>query len=162
MQPQDYQFLLSKADSITVPLYEKYIDQAQISNLKIIEDRNYEMMKHADFVCVKSGTTTLETAWLGTPFILCYKTSWLSYLIGRFFVKIKWIGLPNIILNKGLIPELIQREANAGNICSYIDGYLKDRSRYDRMKTELHHLHEILGSKSASQEVTKLIEEQVV
>ncbi|MDP8221038.1 MAG: lipid-A-disaccharide synthase [Candidatus Stygibacter frigidus] len=162
LQPHGYQFLLSKADTITESLFNKYLNSFNISKLKVIEGRNYEMMKHADFVCVKSGTTTLETAWLGTPFILCYKTNWLSFLIGRFFVKIKWIGLPNIILNKSVIPELIQQEANAGNISTKINYYLNDKSSYDHMKKELHYLHELLGKKSASREVTKLIEQQVI
>lgn len=161
MQTQGYQFLLSKADSISTSLFNNYLKTSQISGLKIIEGRNYEMMKHAEFVCVKSGTTTLETAWLGTPFILCYKTNWLSYLIGRFMVKIKYIGLPNIILNKGVIPELIQHQANAANISSNIELYLNDKTKYDSMKKELHDLHEILGKKSASKEVTQLLENLV-
>ena len=161
MQSQGYQFLLSKADSILASLFDKYLKTSQISGLKIIEGRNYEMMKHADFVCVKSGTTTLETAWLGTPFILCYKTNWLSYLIGKFFVKINWIGLPNIILNQSLIPELIQSQANALSISTKIKFYLNNNVEYRKMQNELETLHDLLGKKSASTEVTKLLENLV-
>jgi lipid-A-disaccharide synthase len=161
LQAEDCQFLLSCADTISTQTFNKILNNVPVNGLKIIESRNYELMKHADFVCAKSGTTTLETAFLGTPLILCYKISWLSYLIGRYFVKIKWIGLPNIILNQSLIPELIQSQANALNISTKIKFYLNNNSEYCNMQSELETLHDLLGIKSASQEVTKLLENLV-
>ncbi|MCF7912572.1 MAG: lipid-A-disaccharide synthase [Candidatus Cloacimonetes bacterium] len=158
---ENCQFLLSRTDTVSTEIFDKYIREIPVQGLKIIEGSNYELMKHADFVCAKSGTTTLETAFLGTPLILCYKTNWLSYLLGRYFVKIKWIGLPNIILNKNLIPELIQSQANALGISTKIKYYLDNRSVYKSMQTELAYLHELLGKKSASKEVTLLLESLV-
>ncbi len=56
-------------------------------NIKVVKDKNYEMMKHCDFLAVTSGTATIETAYLGTPFIIVYKTSKISYQIGKRFIK---------------------------------------------------------------------------
>ena len=161
LQADNHQFLLSRADTVSAVTFNKILHNIPVKGIKIIESRNYELMKHADFICAKSGTTTLETAFLGTPLILCYKTSWLSYLIGRYFVKIKWIGLPNIILNQSLIPELIQSQANALSISAKIKFYLNNSSEYRNMQSELKNLHELLGKKSASREVTKLLENLV-
>jgi lipid-A-disaccharide synthase len=155
---EKYQFLISMADTGYKDAFEKIISHHGSINLKIIEGNSYELMQHSDFVCAKSGTTTLETAYCGTPFIICYKTSHLSYLLGRYFVKIRWIGLPNIVFNDNVIPELIQNEVNPQNICLHIRKYLENPSEYREMKESLGVLHDMLGKKSASEEVTKLLE----
>ena len=152
------QYLVSQSDSVSPQLFNRICEQYNISNLKIIKGNNYEMMKHCRFLCVTSGTATLETAFLGTPFVICYRTSLISYMLGRYLVKIKWIGLPNIILNKSVATELIQDEANPAKIAAVIRQFLNDSDQYAGMKAELHHLHDILGSKSASAEVTSLME----
>ncbi len=159
--PEGYQFLLSRADTVSLKLFDSILPEYPVEGLKIIEGRNYELMAHSDFVCAKSGTTTLETAYSGTPFIICYKTSWFSYYLGRLLVKIKWIGLPNIILNDSVIPEFIQQQANPEAISSRIRYFLQNPGEYRQMKQKLEKLHQMLGKKSASEEVTHLLEDMV-
>ncbi len=151
-----YEFLISQATSVSTILFQKMINKTNM-NIKIIKDMNYEMMKHCDFLTVTSGTATIETAYLGTPFIIVYKTSNSSYQIGKRFIKIDKIGLPNIVIEKDIVPELIQDEVNGNNIHATITDILSDEDKYKKISNELKALHDILGSKTPSTEVTEII-----
>ncbi len=153
----EYEFLISQASSVSTKLFEEMVNQTNM-NIKIVKDMNYEMMKHCDFLTVTSGTATIETAYLGTPFIIVYKTSKISYQIGKHFIKIDRIGLPNIILEKDIVPEFIQDEVNAENIHKSITDILANENKYRKISYELKALHDILGSKTPSTEVTTIIE----
>ena len=153
-----YEFLISKAPTVSDRLMKKTIKISGVKNVKIIEHQNYEMMKHCDLLVVTSGTATIETAYTGTPFIIVYKTSKSSYELGKRFIKIGRIGLPNIVLDKDIIPELIQDEANGENIYNTAKSILDSPEEYDRITSELKILHEVLGSKSTSNETTNIIE----
>ncbi len=152
---EKFEFLISKTSSISLSKFSTN------KNVKIIENDNYEMMKYCNFLTITSGTATLETAFLGTPFIIVYKTSKISYKIGKQFIKIDKIGLPNIILNKIILPELIQNEVIGKNIFGKINEILNDKKKYNFIKTELKILHKILGDKSTSKEVTLIIEKML-
>ena len=108
---------------------------------------------------VTSGTATLETAFIGTPFVLAYKTSSISYHIASKLVRLKWIGLPNIIMEKSLIPELIQDEATSANIYRAIQNFLSDPHLYDNTIEELKQLRELLSERKTSVEVADMIVE---
>lgn len=154
----EIEFLVSKSDSVSEKLFNGLIKNFSAKNLYVINHNNYEMMKHCDFLCVTSGTATLETAYLGTPFIICYRTSLFNYVIGRYLVKIERIGLPNIVLNKDIVPELIQQDASPEKIASNVSRFLSDKSMYETVKEDLKYLHDLLGKKSAAVEVTDMIE----
>ncbi|NQT65365.1 MAG: lipid-A-disaccharide synthase, partial [FCB group bacterium] len=154
--PDKYEFLISQATSVSTKLFQKILNRTS-KNIKIVRDMNYEMMKHCDFLTVTSGTATIETAFLGTPFIIVYKTSNISYQIGKRFVKIDKIGLPNIVIEKDIIPELIQREVNGKNIHTTISEILSNEEKYKQISEELKALHDILGSKTPSTEVAEII-----
>lgn len=151
-----HEFLISQASSVSTNLFQGIINKAN-KNIKIIKDMNYEMMKHCDFLTVTSGTATIETAFLGTPFIIVYKTSNSSYQIGKRFIKIDKIGLPNIVIEKDIVPELIQQDVNGKTIHAKITEILSDEKKYNKISNELEALHEILGSKTPSSEVTDII-----
>lgn len=153
----DYEFLISRADSVSQHLFAKLLSTSKKNRPRVIDDDRYEMIKHSDFMVVTSGTATIETAFLGTPFLIAYKTSFLSYLLGRFFIRIKRIGLPNIILNKDVIPELVQTKASGEKIADTIKSFLTSAESTEAMKTELQKIHALLEEKKCSQEVSKLI-----
>lgn len=159
LNSSEYEFLISRAPTINYNLFNEFIESANIKNISVIDRENYAMMKHCDFLTVTSGTATLEAAFIGTPFVLCYKTSNLSYQIGKHFVKIARIGLPNILLNKDLIPELIQEDVNAENLSRIINSYLSNPAKYAFMKKELLEIHNILGTNSASANVVNIAEQ---
>ena len=151
-----YEFLISQTSSVSTKLFQQIINKTD-KNIKIVRDMNYEMMKHCDFLTVTSGTATIETAYLRTPFIIVYKTSNSSYQIGKQFIKIDKIGLPNIIIEKDIVPELIQQDVNGKNIHATITDILSNEKKYNKISDELKELHDILGSKTTSTAVADII-----
>lgn len=154
----NFNFLFSKANSVNRTYFERTVQKLNHPHLRIIENHNYEMMKYCDFLVVASGTATLETAYIGTPFIIVYKTSRISYEIGKRFVKIKRIGLPNIVMDKNVLPELVQDDASADNIFKTISEILSSQRKYQKISVQLTELHRVLGEKSASKETANIIE----
>ena len=103
----------------TTDVITKYFKK--IKNLTIInnEDEKITTIQKCKFVIAKSGTNNIEIGALKTPMITYYKTSFLTYILGKMFTKVKYINLFNITLDKMVIPELIQKDANANNITWY-------------------------------------------
>ena len=104
VQLKYFQFIICKYSEISHRLIEKYVKQDKY--VKIVEGLTYDCIKYADFAWVSSGTATLETAIINTPMLIFYKTSFTTYFLARLFLKIPYIGLPNIISAKKIIPEL--------------------------------------------------------
>jgi len=154
----EFQFLVSKAHTINHEMFMSYFPDKLLKRIFLIDGYMYEMIKYSRFMVVTSGTATLETAYIGTPFIIVYKSSWVSYSIARRLVRIKRIGLPNIILDNDIVPELIQDEVTGENIYTRILQYLDNSQEYDKMAAELGMIKELLSEKKASQEVASIIE----
>ncbi len=151
----EYCFLISKAHTIHGDLFWRYIPKR--ANIFIIDGYTYEMMKYCEIMAVTSGTATLEAAFIGTPFVIAYKTSFISYYIAKNLVKIKRIGLPNIILEQDLVPELIQEKANGDLIYKTMEYYLANPEKLDEMRSELLKVRELLSEKTTSTEVANMI-----
>lgn len=157
----EYEFLISKSHSVKNDVFWKYIPDKKKLPVTVIDGYIYEMIQYSRFIAVTSGTATLEVAYLGTPSIIVYKTSRLSYEIAKKLIRVNKIGLPNIILENEVIPELIQGDVNGENIHNKIQHYLSDTSEYNAMKQELLRVKETLKEKSASNEVADLIERYI-
>ncbi len=151
----EYHILISKARSIQMSVFQEYLRRSK--NITIVDGYHYEMMKYCDFLVLKSGTSTLEAAYIGTPAIIVYKANELSYRLGKRFIRINKIGLPNIVLEKDVYPELLQNDVNPDKIHSKIMQYLNDAALYTGVKKDLNKLHHLLGEKSASKETVKII-----
>jgi len=149
-----YEFLISQADSVSDELFNKTISPVK-NDVTIIKD-THPLMKFSKVIVCKSGTSTLETGYLGTPMVVIYKTSSLSYLIARAFIKIKMIALANIVLGKKVVPELIQHDAFAENITKAVRLFLEDVSSYEKTKTELCIIKEKLGKFNTSEKVASI------
>jgi lipid-A-disaccharide synthase len=128
-----------------------------LKDVHIIKGLTYEVMANADFAFVTSGTATLETACFGTPMFVVYKTSWLTYVIGRALVHIKYIGLVNIVAGKMIAPEFIQYQATAKNLARSAMQLLHDEERLKAMKAELSSVKVKLGTVGASRRVAERI-----
>ena len=94
-------------------LYKQLINNY---NVKVIYDDTYNILNNSNIALVTSGTATLETAFFKVPQVVCYKSSWFSYLIAKSFIKVKYISLVNLILNKICVKELIQNDLNILNL----------------------------------------------
>ena len=154
---EEYEFIISKSRAIKHQLFMSYIDLSKIK-VKIIDGHNYEMMKYSDFLTVTSGTATLEAAYLQTPLIVIYKAAKISYEIAKKLVRIKYIGLPNIIAEKEIVPELIQENADPIIIYNKIKYYLDNEDAMNEIKENLLEIKELLTDLKPSQKVADLIE----
>jgi lipid-A-disaccharide synthase len=125
--------------------------------VKIIQHATYDLMANSDLALVASGTATLETACLGTPMIVVYRTSWLSYLLGRLLIRIKNIGLVNIVAGKTIVPELIQHQVEAMRLANTAARFLQDKDLRASVREELHQVKQKLGKPGASSLVAKTI-----
>jgi lipid-A-disaccharide synthase len=123
------------------------------SSVKVVQNATYDLMKNSEVAIVTSGTATLETACFRTPMVIVYKTSWLTYLVGRLLIKIRNIGLVNILAGKTIIPELIQHKANARAIALEVRKMLIDKSYTENIKLELNKIFEMLGQPGAARRV---------
>ena len=105
---------------------------------------------------VASGTATLETALLGTPMVIAYRISPLTAAVGRRVIRVKHIGLVNLIAGKTLVPELVQEDASASRLATEIGAILTDRRRSDTMRRELAEIRQKLGEPGAAHRAAAL------
>jgi lipid-A-disaccharide synthase len=143
------QFVLPLADMLDEKIVAEITSGFSVK-VQVIAGHTYEAISCADFAIVASGTATLETALLGVPMVITYKISPLSYFIGKLFIRIKNIGLVNIIAGKTIVPELIQGKANAQNIASEAVGILTSVERKKEMINELAAIRAKLGKPGAA------------
>ena len=97
-------------------LKDLYSEISFNSNAKVIYNDTYNLLNNSNRALVTSGTATLETAFFNVPQVVVYKTSWVSYLIAKTLVKIKYISLVNLIMNKEVVKELIQNDLSVLNL----------------------------------------------
>ena len=117
---------------------------------KIIKNNTYNLLKHSGFGIVKSGTSTLEAGLFQLPMVIVYKTSSLTYWIGRSLVKVDLIGMPNIISGEKVVPELIQNQVSEEIVYKESKKILSDKNLYQAIKIKFGLIKEKLGEEGAS------------
>jgi lipid-A-disaccharide synthase len=127
------------------------------SGMSMIEHATYDLMHHVDAAIVTSGTATLETGWFGTPLAVVYKTSPVTFEIGRRLVNVRFISLVNIVADRGIVPELIQHDCTPEKIVKVMKPLLTDQREADAMRKDLSVIRERLGSGGASARVATSI-----
>ncbi len=153
----NYQFVVAAVPHISIDFYMKIIGK---QNVKIIKEKTYELLNIADAALVTSGTATLETGLFGVPMVVCYKGNILSYYLAKQLIKVKYISLVNLILDKPAVKELIQHECYADDMITALSPILHDKYYRDAIKQDLKLLHEKIGGKGASQKAAKIIIEK--
>ncbi len=121
---RDYQFIVAGVSNFSKDYYEQYNKDP---NIKIIYDQTYDLLSHAKAALVTSGTATLETALFNVPQVVCYKTSAISYYIGKRVIKVPYISLVNLIANKPVVTELIQDDFTPKRIVAELKQILFDK-----------------------------------
>ena len=149
------QFVLAQADSISDSLLERLLRRS--SSVTLIKGRSNEVIAASDLVLVASGTATLQAALVGTPMVIVYRTSSLTYQIGKRLVTIPYIGLVNVLAQKELVPEILQERATAKNIAQEALSILGDPPRQRVMKDGFQALRNSLGSPGASKRAAEKI-----
>ena len=154
---KEYKFIICGAPSFQKKYYENFIEKKFKSRVSVVENKTYEILKESKAALVASGTATLEAAILNVPQVVCYESSWISYLIGKTLIKnLKFISLVNLILNKHVVKELIQSELTKNNITNELS-YILSKEGDKQIKSYYIKMRNILGKKGASNRAAKLI-----
>jgi lipid-A-disaccharide synthase len=143
------QFILAQASSIDDNLIQTLLQNSPVP-VRVVHDRASEVMALSDVLFIASGTATLQAAVVGTPMVLLYKTSPVTYRLARWLINVKWIGLVNLVAGRSVVPELIQDEATAERLCQEVLHLLRDPSAYNDMKEGLRQVRQLLGEPGAS------------
>jgi len=149
---KSFQFVIAAAPSIDSKFYLSILKNTTI---KIIHNNTYNLLTHSKAALVTSGTATLETALLKIPQLVCYKTSPISYFIAKRLVKLNYISLVNLILNKEVVKELIQKNCNANKITMELKDLLMNKNKSILKDYEI--LIKTIGNNKASEKTSQLI-----
>ncbi len=149
----NYQFVIAGAPSQTEDFYKSLYSN---SDIQIVFNQTYQLLQKSEAALVTSGTATLETALFNVPEVVCYKGGAISYAIAKQLVKVKFISLVNLIMDKEIVKELIQKELNEINLKIELDKLLALKSR-EIMLNEYSELRAKLGNSGASKKTASLI-----
>ncbi len=146
-----YQFVVAMAPGLNTDFYAPFL--AQYQNVSSVNNQTYELLLSATAALVTSGTATLETALFGVPEMVCYKGSEMSYQIAKRLIKIKYISLVNLIMDKLVVKEFIQNELTSANLVKELNELLSNDSRKKELAADYAALKDILskGGHASSQ-----------
>lgn len=139
---KDYTFIIAKAPSIEDEFYEDFIKGHE--NVKTVVNSTYSLLMQCTAAIVTSGTATLETALFNVPQVVCYKAGSISYEIAKRLVKLKYICLVNLIMDKSIVAELIQDELTPANITLELNKILTEKDRREEIESGYHQLRLLL------------------
>lgn len=152
----EYRFVVARAPGQTDSFYEHLL--SDYSNVEAVTNTTYHLLNHARAGLVTSGTATLETALFGVPEVVCYKGNPISYQIAKKLIKIKYISLVNLIMDKPVVTELIQQDLNVKNLVRELGLLLHDQQKNSEIKRDYKQLREILSREgNASARAASLI-----
>lgn len=149
-----YQFVIAGVSSIDKNVYLRRIGDIDVH---LVENQTYELLQNASAALVTSGTATLETALLSVPEVVCYKANGLSYRIAKSMVKVRFISLVNLIMDREVVKELIQSDFNEENLTRELESLLTNPKRQKQMLEDLDVLKERLGNSGASEKAADVI-----
>ncbi|MCE7071229.1 lipid-A-disaccharide synthase [Dyadobacter sp. CY327] len=143
----DHQFVIAGVSNLPQTLYEKYI---AAHNAIIVYESTYDLLNIADAALVTSGTATLETALFSVPEVVCYKTSTFSYAIAKRLIRVPYISLVNLILEKEAVRELIQDDLNENQLVSELKKILPGGAEHQHQMQDYKTLQNTVGGPGAS------------
>lgn len=151
---------------IAYPEYKKPIEKIINGYKDLLKGVSYTFLEgeykenvyiYSNAIMMSSGTASLLSACYGKPMVICYKISSLTFLIAKIFTKIRFVGMPNVLLNEEAVPELLQGECNPNAIVSNIMKYLTNKEYYDKTSKNLLRVRKLLGEKNVLERVAKEI-----
>jgi lipid-A-disaccharide synthase len=143
----EWQFVVAGVSWLDGKLYEGFLEGSEV---KFVKDKTYELLKYSAAAVVCSGTATLETALIGTPEVVCYRMDEFSYRVARAFVKIGFISLVNIIMNREVVRELIQHDMTVAKASEELQAIVAGGGKHQKMMEDYADLQEIVGGAGAS------------
>ncbi len=150
----DYQFVVAASEALPLHAYTDFTQK--MPQVKVVQGATYEVLKTTCAALVKSGTSTLETALLGIPQVVCYTGNRISFEIAKRVVKIKYISLVNLIADKPVVEELIQDQFNTQQLKTSLSKILQPATA-EQMRTEYRTIRQMLGETGASARAAKIV-----
>lgn len=144
-----FQIVIAGAPSLSIEYYRIFVK----NDVVVLFDRTYDLLKISDLALVTSGTATLETGLFGVPQVVCYKGDEISYRIARSLIKVNYISLVNLVLDKEVVKELIQHDLTVDNLRKEIDELLYNETKKQQLQQDYAQLRESLGKGGASKKV---------
>lgn len=151
------QFYLPKADTISDEFLKSFLSKYPELQVTVTEGKQYDLMQICTACIASSGTATLETALMQLPTVLIYKLAPATWFIAKHVVEVKYAGLPNLLLQKEVTPELLQNQVTAENIASIIVPWITDEQIRVRNINELQEVRKRLGDAGAVKRTARLI-----
>lgn len=148
--------LVSRVKTVDDSVYDRILGESG-ARPGVVLQTVHDLMRHSDLLLVASGTATLEAAILGTPMVILYSMAWLSYGAARLMVRAPYIGLPNLILGRKVVPELIQGDARAARIAKVVCEILGTDGALAGMRRELGLVRDRLGQPGASRRTARMV-----
>ena len=157
---KEHKFLISRSENINKNIYEKYF--ANKSYVSIMSNENiYETIDLCKVAVAASGTITLQIALKKVPLCVFYKLSSATYFFVKFLVKIKFISLVNIVLEKKVVQEFVQSDASSENIEKEVKRMIDDKKYRENLKKEISLIEEILKDNDSKIDMNKVIRESL-
>ena len=150
-------FIISHAPSVARKQMEIIVAEHSCRiDIEILSEGVETVFERSDVIVAASGTVTLQAAIHGTPMVIIYKVSPVSFLMGRALVRVPHIGLVNLVAGRQLVPEFVQNDAIAENISSAVADMLADRVKLNHLRKQLFALRDVMGGAGASDRVAQL------
>lgn len=150
---QEYQFVVAGVSNLDRTYYQHF----ERNGIKLVIDQAYDLLSRASAALVTSGTATLETALFGVPQVVCYRTSSVTYLVGKALIKVPYISLVNLIVGREVVAEFIQGKFTARNLLDELKRLLTDQGYIGRQKTGYAELRAKLGQHNAARQAAELM-----
>lgn len=150
----DFQLVIAAAPSVEIEFYQKIVNDKKVI---IIQNDTYNILSASTAALVTSGTATLETALFGVPQIVCYRGGEISYWLAKQLIKVKYISLVNLIMDKPVVKEMIQDKCNANDIGFELRKILYNKETINELKSQMAKLKELLGGTGASKNAARII-----
>jgi len=148
----NFEFIVAGVKNVNESVYQPALDM----DVKVIYNQTYDLLSHSKIAIVTSGTASLECALFNVPQIVCYKTSSISYFIGKSFVNISFISLVNIILKKGIVKELVQNELTEKNLVHELSNILSE-NKISVILNEYSKIYSMLSIEGTSKKIAASI-----
>ena len=147
----NHQFVIAATNTFSKEYYQFFIKE---KNVKIVFDETYGLLSNATAALVTSGTATLETALFKVPQVVCYKTNWITYFLAKNLIKIKYLSLVNILMDRVVVKELIQADLNKSKLKEELDILLNNNKKIIK---EYDKLSDLLNKKGASKNAAQFL-----
>ncbi|MGL5741225.1 MAG: lipid-A-disaccharide synthase [Legionella sp.] len=157
----DINFVIPIASSLNPEKIKHYFSNIELP-VRFVEGKAQSCMAAADFVIVSSGTASLECALLEKPMCIIYRSSFINYFLAMRFIKVKFLGLCNLLANRMIVPEFLQYDCNAHELTRYIEHFYNDAAQHQRMITQLTQIKRSLSSEKSDRSLFDLVANELL